>query len=137
MARFERLEWKKRRPIPVWLKLILMIAIVFGIATRKCWKKTQVNEIVISNIEITEITTASIDVSYNVGNLASIPLKKSFIIKVFTKDGEELASKITQNEIPARTNKRYLKLLQKFNFPLKSKDDVSHATVQIYSNDFM
>ena len=136
MPRFERLDWKVKRPIPATMKLLLMIAIIVGILMRNCWKKNQAKPIIISEVKITQITRVSIEVSYYVQNLASVPLKKSFLIKIFTKSGEILASKITQNEIPARSKKHYVKILQKFNMPLKNKNEISHATVELYTSAF-
>ncbi|OQX70458.1 MAG: hypothetical protein B6D62_05040 [Candidatus Cloacimonas sp. 4484_275] len=136
MPKFERLDWNVKRPVPVTIKLLLMLAIIMGILMRNCWKKNQAKPIIISDVKITEITRVSIEVSYYVQNLASIPLKKSFIIRVFTKSGEELASKITQNEIPARSKKHYVKILQKFNMPLKDKSEIGHATVEVYTSAF-
>ena len=134
MPRFERMDWKTKRPIPATIKLLLLIAVILGILLRTCWKKNQAKAIIISDVQITQVTKVSIEVSYNVENLASVTLKKAFLIRVFTKDGEELASKITQNEIPPHSKKHYLKILQKFNMPLKNKNEIGRATVEIYAS---
>ena len=101
---------------------------------RSCWKKNQAKPIIISDVQITQITKVSVEVSYSAENLAGVPLKKAFLIKVFTKSGALLASKITQNKIPAHSKKHYVKILQKFNMPLKNKDEIGQATVKIYAS---
>jgi len=134
MPRFERMDWKTKRPIPATIKLLLLIAVILGILMRNCWKKNQAKPIIISDVQITQITRVSVEVSYTAENLAEIPLKKAFLIKVFTKSGAILASKITQNNIPAHSKKHYVKILQKFNMPLKNKDEIGRATVEIYAS---
>ena len=132
MRSVDRIDMNKKRPIPTYIKLILLMAVIFGISIRSCWKKSENRSLLISEIEITEVTSGNVDVKFTVTNNTKVTLKKPFLIRVFTNSGEELTSKITQIEIEPRTSKRYLKVLRKYNIPLKNIDDVSHATVEIY-----
>lgn len=132
MPGIDRIDIKKRRPIPPYIKFILLIAVFAGIWIKSCSHKAQSEIIKISIVEITEITSGNIDVKFTVSNSSTVDFKKKVHIKVFLKSGELLADKITQIEIPGRKKKRYLKVLQKFNMPLKYPEDVDLATVDIY-----
>ncbi len=132
MRSIERIDINKKRATPTYIKLILLVAVIFGITLRNCWKKNETGSLLISDIELTEITSGNVDVKFTVANNSKVTLKKPILIRVFTNSGEELSSKITQIEIEARTSKRFLKVLQKFNIPLENTADVSHAEVEIY-----
>ena len=127
MRSIDRIDMNKKRPIPTYIKLILLVAVIFGISLRSCWKKSETKSLNISEIKITEISSGNVDVKFTVTNNSKVTLKKPILIRVFTNSGEELTSKITQIEIESRTSKRFLKVLQKFNIPLKNIDDVSQS----------
>ncbi len=132
MPAFERIDIKKRRTIPPAVKLILLVAVIIGFMMHNCWKKSQGRNLQISEIEITELTRVSADVAFVVSSRASIELKKSVLIEIYTKSGELIASKISLITIPPKTRKRYLKVLQKFNFPLENPEDISEISITWY-----
>ncbi|HHE39034.1 MAG TPA: hypothetical protein ENL20_10755, partial [Candidatus Cloacimonetes bacterium] len=99
MRSIDRIDMNKKRPIPTYIKLILLVAVIFGISLRNCWKKNESKSLRISEIEITEVTSGNVDVKFTVTNHSKVYLKKPILIKVFTNSGEELTSKITQIEI--------------------------------------
>ncbi len=132
MSSIERIDINKRWPIPPAIKFILLIAVILGLIARSCWMKNPGRNLQISEIEITEVTNVSADVKFTVANRAEIPLKKSVLIKVFLPTGELLASKISWIEIPAKSRKRYLKVLQKFNYPIDNPNEIVDVTVEWY-----
>lgn len=133
MKSVDRIDIKKRYPIPPYVKLILMLAVILGIIGRSCWLKNKDSNIKISDIEVVEATKVTADIEFNVANRATVALKKSFIIKIVDKKDQLVASKITQIELQPKSNKRYLKILQKFNVPLMNgKDDIKEVTVEVY-----
>ncbi|RLD55253.1 MAG: hypothetical protein DRJ01_16895 [Bacteroidetes bacterium] len=132
MPIFERIDINKKRPIPVTIKLILLLAVIFGIYLRSCWKKNQEKQITISNIEISNITSANIDVRFNITNNTKMDLIKSLIIKIYSNTNQEIASKITRVKIPALSKRRYLKVIHKFNRPIKENETGLKSTVNIY-----
>ncbi|MCK4312008.1 MAG: hypothetical protein KAW88_04665 [Candidatus Cloacimonetes bacterium] len=132
MPAFERIDIKKRRTIPPAVKLILLVAVIIGFMMHNCWKKSQGRNLQISEIEITELTRVSADVAFVVSSRASIELKKSVLIEIYTKSGELIASKISRITIPPKTRKRYLKVLQKFNFPLDNPEDIDEISITWY-----
>lgn len=136
MAKLERMELKKKYPISIAVKLLMMVAIVMGFYIRGCSRKNAAKLIKISYVEVAEVTSANIDIYFMVDNAASVMLKKNFLIKVFLENGEEVASKITTVSLEPKSRKKYLKVLSKFNMAVNSETKVSHATVEMYEPNF-
>ena len=132
MRSVDRIDINKKRAIPQASKLILMLAVIMGLVLHTCWKKTQGNNLQISDIQLSNITRISLDISFTIASRASIELEKSFMIEIYTTSGELLANKLTRLTIPPKTRKRYIKVLQKFNMPLESPDDIGDFKIYVY-----
>ncbi len=132
MKSVERIDIKKRWPIPSYVKFVLMLAVIAGFWGHSCWKKNVGANIQISEIEVMQATMTSADISFYVASRADIPLKKSLLIKLTNVNDELVASKITQIEIPPKTRKKYLKVLQKFERPLNGFEDIGEVTIEVY-----
>ena len=132
MKSVDRIDMKKRWPIPPYVKLILMIVVILGFWGHSCWKKNVGANIQISEIEVIRATMTSADIGFSVANRADIALKKSLLIKLINVHDELVASKITQVEIPARSKKKFLKVLQKFELPLNGFEDIKEVTIEVY-----
>jgi hypothetical protein len=132
MRSVDRIDIKKKRQIPAATKLIMMLAVIMGLVLHTCWKKTQGDNLQISDIQLSNITRISLDISFTIASRASIEMEKSFMIEVYANDGELLASKLTQIKLPPKTRKRYIKVLQKFNMPLESSDNITDFKIYVY-----
>ena len=133
MSAFERIDINKRRSIPNWIKLVLLVTVIFGITLRNCWKKSQTSDISITDIEISDYTIASIDVNFVITNPNDVKLTKKIIIKAYLASGEELASRLTSIEVSPKSKKRYLKILTKLQKPLNDINEISRVTVEVYN----
>ena len=132
MRSVDRIDINKKRAIPQASKLILMLAVIMGLVLHTCWKKTQGDNLQISDIQLSNITRISLDVSFTIASRASVELEKSFMIEIYTTSGELLANKLTRLTISPKTRKRYIKVLQKFNMPLESPDDIGDFRIYVY-----
>lgn len=132
MRSVDRIDIKKRRPIPASVKLIMLLAVIMGFVLHTCWQKTKGDNLQISDIQISNITRVSLDISFTIASRASIELEKSFMIEVYKQNGELLTSRLTQLTIPPKTRKRYIKVLQKFNMPLENPDDIGDFKIYVY-----
>jgi len=132
MRSVDRIDIKKKRPIPASAKLVLMLAVIFGLVMHTCWKKNQDKNIQISDIQISNITRMSLDISFTIASRASVELEKAFMIEVYTSSGELLTSKLTSINVAPKTRKRYIKVLQKFNIPLEDPDDIGDFRIYVY-----
>jgi hypothetical protein len=133
MKSVERIDINKRRPIPNWIKFLLLIMVIFGVGLRNCWKKSNPSSVMISDVQVTEYTISTIDVKFTVENQNKVDLKKSILIKVMHRSGIELASKLTTIEFPAQSKKRYLKVLTKLVKPVNELSDISEVSVEVYN----
>ncbi len=133
MSAFERIDINKRRSIPNWIKLVLLVTVIFGITLRNCWKKSQTSDISITDIEISDYTIASIDVNFVITNPNDVELTKKIIIKAYSASGAELASRLTSIEVSPKSKKRYLKILTKLQKPLNDINEISRVTVEVYN----
>ena len=132
MRTVDRIDINKKRTIPPVTKLIMMLAVIMGLVLHTCWKKTQGDNLQISDIQLSNITRVSLDISFTIASRASVELEKSFMIEIYTISGELLASKLTHITVPPKTRKRYIKVLQKFNMPLESPDDIGDFKIYVY-----
>jgi len=132
MRSVDRIDINKKRAIPPAAKLIMMLAVIMGLVLHTCWKKTQGDNLQISDIQLSNITRISLDISFTIASRASIELEKSFMIEIYTTSGELLANKLIHLSIPPKTRKRYIKVLQKFNMPLESPDDIGDFKIYVY-----
>ncbi|MCF7858732.1 MAG: hypothetical protein K9N07_05335 [Candidatus Cloacimonetes bacterium] len=132
MKSVDRIDIKKKRPIPTYVKLILLVTVIVGLLIHNCWKKTQGVNIQISDIQLSNITRVSLDVSFTIASRASLELDKAFMIEIYTTQGELIASKLTHIKVPPKSRKRYIKVLQKFNFPLNDPDEISDFKIYVY-----
>lgn len=132
MRSVDRIDINKKRAIPPVAKLIMMFAVIIGLVLHTCWKKTQGDNLQISDIQVSNITRISLDISFTIASRASVELEKSFMIEIYNTSGELLANKLTRITIPPKTSKRYIKVLQKFNMPLESPDDIGDFKIYVY-----
>ena len=132
MAVIDRIDINKKRSVPAWTKMILLLLVVFGIYMRSCWNKQQKELILIQNPMVDSFNSASVDVVFDVINRTSRAMEKKILIRVYSEEGEEIASKITLIKIQPSSNKRFLKVLQKINRPIRDESDVAKATVELY-----
>ncbi len=132
MMPFERIDINKRWPIPTWVKFVLFLLVIFGFLVHNCWKKNQGSNILVSDIELVEFTRVSADIKFTVANRAEVELTKALKISVVSSSGELIADKLTNVTIPAKSHKRFLKVLQKFKFPIDARDEIGEIKIEIY-----
>jgi hypothetical protein len=132
MHKFDRIDINRKWPIPPWIKFVLLIAFVLGLLIRGCWVRSHQEQFTISDVELGQVTSASIDVRFTVANHTTLASNPAVYIRVFNTRGEVVASRITAVLIEARTRKRYLRTMDKIMIPYSSIEEITHATVELY-----
>ena len=132
MPIIERPDFTRRRAIPASLKLILLGAVILGLFLRSCWYDKRETYYEIDQIELTGQTLSSVDVLFVVTNNTRMQKEESVLIRLYTTRGDELASRITSIDIPPRSRRRYRKMIERWERPLYTDEELSHATVEIY-----
>jgi hypothetical protein len=117
---------------PSSIKLLLLIAVIAGISIRACWKKSQPDKIIISDVQIAEKTLSNIDVTFTVINKMGVDVKKDFIIKVYNNRDQVIATKITQINLKAARRQKFRKVIQRFLQPVSNPEEIKKATVELH-----
>jgi len=129
-----RIDINKKYPVSSSVKMIILLAAIFGFTLRGCWIKSQKKNIVFSNVKISGFSSANIDVEFDVTNKINAEYKKAVLIKVMSKNGVEIASKITKIYVrPLQKKRGYLVELTKIKTPIKSIDEVGFVSVKLYN----
>lgn len=136
MKSVDRIDITKKRPIPASAKLVILLAVIFGIWLRANWVKKQPYTLRFLNIRATEVTSSSIEVTFEVANPNNIEVKKNILIRAFTTKGELIADRITEIVSQPKKKQKYIKMLNILNVPIKSTDDIGDITIEIYTPSF-
>lgn len=120
-----------RRQIPNSAKIILFFAVIIGIWVRSCWINYQKENIQFTDIKLENITNMSVDVTFNIVNKSVKSGKHRIFIEVFSSKNEVVAKKLTFVEISSKSNKRYIRVLDKFVRPLFPDETLTHARVSL------
>ena len=127
-------DLKRKRPIPANMKMVLLLAFVFGIVLHQCYKKYEAKNIQFVNIQFENSTSVSTDVVFTAISNTLQEKERKIIIKVYSKQGEVIASRITTVLIKAKAKTEYRKVLQEFTRPLQPNEKLDHATVEIFNS---
>jgi hypothetical protein len=136
MKSIDRIDITKKRPIPIGAKMVILLAVIFGIWLRAGWVKKQPYTLHFFNIRAAEVTSSSIEVNFEVSNPNDIEVTKSILIRAFTPKGELIADRITEIVSKPKQKQKYIKMLNILNIPIKSVDDIGDITVEIYTPSF-
>ena len=133
MRSVDRIDINRKFPVPSWVPMVLLIAAIAGLLLGRCGHAAQDKYIEFSNIEVQEATQANIDVTFEAYNRSKISFhEKGILIRVYDKDGEEVASKITTIDLEPGQKERFLKVLTKITQVLRNIDDLGVITVEVY-----
>lgn len=133
MKSVDRIDINQKWPIPNWVPMMLLLTAIAGLLISRCSHQAQKDYIIFNEIELVAATHANIDIKFTAQNRTKIDYEdKGVLIRVIDHQGDEIASKITTINLPAGSQKRFLKTLTKFNTVIKSPDDIADITVEIY-----
>ncbi len=134
MANIEIPDFRRKRSIPGWVKLAILVLVIFGISLRACWSKYEKKNIIIKDVQIENITKVSVDVTFTIENQSYKSGKQNIMIKVYTSKGEVITSRLTQIEIESKTTKGYIKVMEKLERPLWPGETYQKATVELFKS---
>jgi hypothetical protein len=132
MPIIEPTDYHRKYPVSATAKFIVLLLILFGIWFRGCWYKQQANEILISNVQVSDITSQSVDVHFTIENRKPIDWDQNLFIKVYTSENQQIASKIVKVHILKKRSQDYVKVIDKFERALKPNETIQKATVELY-----
>lgn len=123
---------EKSKPINTNWIYLLIIAAIAGFYISKCAKSNNEKFFRISNAQLSQETSVSVDVTFEVQSLVDIDMEKNVEISVFSNKGEFLVgNKITRIKIPAMQKKRYRKVLELLR-QIHQDEDIDSVRVDFY-----
>ena len=132
MPKINRTDFKTKRSIPVAMKMALFVAVILGIWGRNCWRTSEVENFVITNIRVENQTPVSAEVIFDVNNKTFQSGRKNILIEVFTENHEMIASRITPIEVSPNTARRYVRTIESFQRPIQTGESIAYARVSLY-----
>jgi hypothetical protein len=133
MPRFERLDFPKKYPVPNWIKLAIIVALIAGFGIYDCSQKKVLDEIKVLDVKITDYSRVHIEVQYTIQSQSHVDRDIWFILKAFDIKGKELGSTLYQVNVKAGRSQPMLKILDKLERPLENGEKPDKATVSIYT----
>lgn len=132
MAKFDRLEFPKKYPIPNWIKLLVVVLIFCGILIHNCSQEHLSSEIEISDIKIVDYSRVHIEIEYKIHNKTNIDRDVWLLLKVTDSNNEELASSLFLIKLKAEEKLSKVKIIDKLSKPLDDKITPQKATIEVY-----
>jgi hypothetical protein len=132
MPIIEKPDRPARRHTPDIVKLILLVAVLFGIYMRSCWDKKRNIYYEVTAVELSDQTISSVDVLFVVKNNTKFQREENFIVKLYSDRGDMIASKIVSVDLEPNSQKRYRKTVDSWQRALYDDEELSHATVENY-----
>jgi len=131
LPRIERTDLSTSKRTPAIMKLALLIAVVLGIWGRACHRRSEIENFLFSNITIENQTHISAEIIFDMENNTFQKGKKNILIELFAANDELIASRLTPIDIIPNETRRYVRVVENFNRPLK-QDEIIYAKVSLY-----
>lgn len=132
MPIIEQPNFSRKRQIPSSFKFVLLIAVALGLYIRSCNRNNSIEKFKISEINVMNKTSVSVDVLFKILNTTDSAVKKNILIKLYDSTGQQIASKLTSINIQPRTNERYRKVISMFEVATDLVHEDLSATIEIY-----
>ncbi len=132
MPIIEQPNFSRKRQIPSSFKFVLLIAVALGLYIRSCNQNNSIEKFKISEINVMNKTSVSVDVLFKILNTTDSAVKKNILIKLYDSTGQQIASKLTSINIQPRTNERYRKVISMFEVATDLVHEDLNATIEIY-----
>lgn len=132
MLKIDRMQFPNKYPVPNWIKLLVVALILMGIFIHNCMQDMQDREIRISDVSIAAYSTAHVEVTYKLQNLAKVERDVWLLLKVYDDKDEELGSVLFLVSIKAGVTQSRIKVVDKLTRPLAENEKPAKASLQIY-----
>jgi hypothetical protein len=132
MKNIDRLEFPKKYPISNSIKFGVLLFIVLGVLIHNCTQNQLSHEVTISDIKITDYSTALVEVQYVLTNQTKVDRYVWLLVKVYDDQGKELESALFQVNARAATIQPMLKIMDKLSRPLQKDEKPAKATIELY-----
>lgn len=133
MPVFDRMEFPRKYKLKDSLLILALLAIGFGIWLNNSSQRKITEQVLISDVVIENSGSQFIELSYQVENRLSKVQELRILVRVYDAKGAELASAMYMADFPAKSSRRYTKILDKLNRSLAEGETPAKAEVSIYT----
>ncbi len=137
MSELQRPDLMRKRPVPPYIKFVLLIAVVMGFSVRSCWQDDKKNYLITDNVSCEVNTPVSVDVLFDLENNSVRHGDELFMIEVQGHNEEIIAHRLVKIFLRPHSKKRYRKVIEiNFTRPI-GKDEKVSASIKIYKSGFL
>lgn len=132
MPIFERLDFPKKYPIPGWIKIAVVIAVLGGVLIHNCSQNNLDREIEITDIKITEFSRVHVEIEYTITNKSIIDRDVWLLLKVFDNSDDLVGSTLFFIKTEAGKSTRLIKIIDKLEKPLIDDVEPVKAVFEVF-----
>lgn len=132
MPKIERLDFPKKYKLKSFVLIMMMIAALFGLWLKNNAKERLSRQIIISEVSFSGYGSQYVELSYMVENRSNKEQNLNFLARVWSQDGEELASSLYQQSLAPRSKVLRSKMLDRLSRSLKEGERPYRAEVSLY-----
>ncbi len=132
MPKIERLDFPKKYKLKSFVLIMMMIAALFGLWLKNNAKERLSRQIIISEVSFSGYGSQYVELSYMVENRSNKEQNLNFLARVWSQDGEELASSLYPQSLAPRSKVLRSKMLDRLSRSLKEGERPYRAEVSLY-----
>jgi hypothetical protein len=133
MSSFDPVNIPRKYPTSATVKFIVLLLVIFGIWLRSCYYRQLPKQMIISNVNISNVTSQSVDVNFTLENRKGVNMDQNLFIQLYTSENYMISSKIVKVTVPANRKLEFIKILDDMNRPLNKAETIQKATVELYT----
>lgn len=132
MPKIERLDFPKKYKLKSFVLIMVMITALFGLWLKNSAKQRISSQIIISEVSFSGYGSQYVELSYMVENRSNKEQNLNFLAKVWSRDGEELASALYSQSLAPRSKVLRSKMLDRLSRSLKEGERPYRAEVSLF-----
>ena len=133
----DRLEYPKKYKMSSAILLLAVLLAVGALLYQKYSNKAMAKQIVIHSIGFDEYDKNYIRVGYEIENMGKKDQEVALLIRVYDREGGEIASIFFKTNIKAHTREFQSKVIDELNRPLKEGEKPYRSTRELRQLEFM
>jgi hypothetical protein len=127
------MEFPRRYKLKEIVLVLIIVGSLFGIWLQRRSLNKLATDVVIDNVVVSRSGTQFIELEYMIANRSTVDREVTLLAKVQDKDGQELASSLFSINLPANSEGKRSKLLDKLNRTLKEGEVPGLAEISVYT----
>ncbi len=130
----DRMDFPRRYKLKASVIVVILLMAIFGIWLQKRSVQKMAGQIKISEVKITNFGSQFIELEYRLANEGKQDREISLMARVWDSDSLEIASALFSVEVPAASNAKRSKLLDRLNRSLKEGERPHKAEISLYTH---